>query len=181
MRGRFESRRDAANGLFHAVLAAVLAAVPVCAVALSTDAEQDIIIEADRAELDDANGVVRYHGNVLMNQGSIRMTGATLTVYLTQDSDDIQRAIMLGEPATWRQLPDDSTVHDEAEALRMEYYADRKLLIMEQEVRLIQQDGVLQGQRMEYYTEENRAEVTGHTSAAGDSGRVRIRIREQAQ
>ena len=44
-------------------------------VALSTDYDQPIEIESDFAELDDVEGTTVYIGNVIVVQGSIRMTG----------------------------------------------------------------------------------------------------------
>ena len=83
---------------------------------LSTDRDQPIEIEADAAELDDEKKVTVYTGNVVVIQGSIRMTGDTMTVYYTSENE-LDVVILDGKPATYRQLPDDSEVYDEAEAL----------------------------------------------------------------
>ena len=48
------------------------------------------------------------------------MTGDIMTVYFKDD--ELDTLIMEGNPARYRQLPDDSKIYDEAEALRMEYY-----------------------------------------------------------
>ena len=90
--------------------------------ALSTDKQQDIEIEADTAEKDDIKQIAIYRGDVIVTQGSIKMTGHTMTVYF-DDNDEMELVIMEGTPATYRQLPDDSQIYDEAEALQMEYYA----------------------------------------------------------
>ena len=75
--------------------------------ALSTDKDQPIEVEADTAELDEVKNVSIYRGNVIVIQGSIRMTGDVMTVYQT-DNDDLDHMIMEGNPATYKQLPDDS-------------------------------------------------------------------------
>ena len=65
--------------------------------ALSTDKDQPIEIEADTADLDNKKGVTIYRGNVVLIQGSVRMTGDIMTVYFKDDELDI--LIMEGKPA----------------------------------------------------------------------------------
>ncbi|NIP28666.1 MAG: lipopolysaccharide transport periplasmic protein LptA, partial [Gammaproteobacteria bacterium] len=106
----------------------MLLVAPPC-LALTTDKDQPIEIEADTAELDDKKNVTIYSGNVIVVQGSIRMTGEKMTVYYTEDSD-LETVVMVGNPATYKQLPDKSDVYDEAEAKRMEYYNPRNLIVL---------------------------------------------------
>lgn len=119
--------------------------------ALSTDKEQPIEIEADTGELDDIKNISIYRGNVVVIQGSIRMTGDKMTVYFTEN-EDIDTIIMEGNPATYRQLPDDSDVYDEAEALTMEYYELRNLIILIDKAWVKDADSILTGDRIEYDT-----------------------------
>ena len=66
--------------------------------ALSTDSQQPIEIEADFAELDDQEGRTIYVGNVIVTQGSIKMTGDKLKV-LFDENRDLEHAHMEGRPA----------------------------------------------------------------------------------
>ena len=50
--------------------------------ALPGDSNQPIEIEADFAELDDEQGETIYVGNVIVIQGSLRMTGEKLRIIL---------------------------------------------------------------------------------------------------
>ena len=68
---------------------------------LSTDSEQNIEIEADTAEMDDIENVTVYRGNVIVTQGSIKMTGHTMTVYFDENRD-MRLVIMNGTPAKYR-------------------------------------------------------------------------------
>ena len=108
-----------------------LGAMLVCGktVALSTDKDQEIEIEADSAELDDKQGVTVYEGKVVVTQGSIRMTGDKMTVHYTKNND-LDTVVLNGKPATYRQLPDKSEVYDEAEALQMEFYKAKNLIVL---------------------------------------------------
>jgi len=128
--------------------------------ALSTDKDQPIEIEADSAEFDEKKGVTIYHGNVIVIQGSIRMTGNTMTVYFTED-EDLETVIMEGQPATYRQLPDDKEVYDEAEALRMEYHELKSLIVLIDQA-LVKQKGLrFSGNRIEYDTLNSRVKARG--------------------
>lgn len=150
-------------------------------VALTTDQNQPIEIEADTAELDDQKGVTTYAGNVIVVQGSIRMTGEKMTVYYTKDND-LDTVIMEGHPATYRQLPDNSEVYDEAEALRMEYYGLKNLIILIDNAVVKQETLRFSGSRIEYDTARSqiraRGQAEGDTGeSSGEGGRVKITIK----
>lgn len=155
-------------------------ALPV--LALSTDKDQPIEVEADTAELDDVKNVSIYRGNVVVTQGSIRMTGDVMTVYQT-DSDDLDHLIMDGKPATYRQLPDDSTIHDTAEALRMEYFEIKNKIILTNRAVVTQEGLRFSGDRIEYDTELSKVKAwskpggaTEETAAPDAAPRERVKI-----
>jgi lipopolysaccharide export system protein LptA len=147
--------------------------------ALSTDKDQPIEIEADSADLDDAKGVTIYRGNVVLIQGSVRMTGDTMTVYFTDDGLDTM--IMEGKPATYRQLPDDSEIYDEAEALRMEYYELKNLVVLIDKASFKQEGLSFSGNRIEYDTLHSRVKARGSVkqqagSSSSSSSGERVKI-----
>ncbi len=147
--------------------------------ALSTDKDQPIEIEADAAELDDEKGVTIYRGNVILTQGSVRMTGDTMTVYFT--NGELDTMIMEGKPATYRQLPDDSKIYDEAEALRMEYYELKNLVILIDKASFKQEGLNFSGNRIEYDTLHSRVKARGSvkqqtSSGSSSSGGERVKI-----
>lgn len=119
--------------------------------ALESDKDQPIEIEADTGELDDIKNISIYRGDVVTVQGTIRMTGDKMTVYYTEN-DELDYLIMEGRPATYKQLPDDSSVYDYAEALTMEYYEQKEYVILIEEA-LVTQEGLrFSGDRIEYDT-----------------------------
>ena len=159
--------------------------------ALSTDKEQDIEIEADSAEMDDLNGVTTYKGDVVVVQGSIRMTGHTMFVHF-DDNGDMELVIMQGNPATYRQLPDNSEAYDEAEALQMEYYALKNYIILKEKALVKKPDGSqMTGKRIEYDTVLSKTIAKGsvNTSVSNNNdktekkkdGRVKITIKKKKQ
>lgn len=130
------------------------------ALGLSTDKDQPIEIEADTAELDDEKGVTIYRGNVVTTQGSVRMTGDIMTVYFKDD--ELDTLIMEGKPARYRQLPDGKDVYDEAEALRMEYYELKSLVILINNASFKQEGLSFSGDRIEYDTERSKVKIKGN-------------------
>lgn len=52
--------------------------------ALPDDRNQPIRIQADDAQLDDKNGVATYKGDVIITQGSMKVTGNTVTITRTR-------------------------------------------------------------------------------------------------
>ena len=150
--------------------------------ALSTDKDQPIEIEADSADLDDEKGVTIYRGNVVLIQGSVRMSGDIMTVYFK--NDELDTLIMEGKPARYRQLPDDSEIYDEAEALRMEYYELKSLVILIDKASFKQEGLSFSGNRIEYDTEHSKVKARGSikqqsgtgSSGASSSGGERVKI-----
>jgi len=165
------------------MMAAALLAVPGAALfALSSDVEQPIEIEADFAELDDAEGTTVYIGNVVVVQGSIRMTGDRLRVNFTE-AKDLKEAYLDGRPATFKQTPDrDEDV--EGEALQIEYHALQSRIELIEKAKVTQGQRLFEGHRINYDTKQSI--ITARSARAGladkddqakaTSGRVRIII-----
>lgn len=143
--------------------------------ALSSDRNQPMDVEADRADIDDKRGVSVYRGNVKITQGTLRLTADELTLH-TRDGE-VVRAIAVGKPATYRQRPDGKDHDVEAEALKMEYFADRQQLILIDKA-LVQQAGdTFRSERIDY---DIAADVV--KAGAGTPGdRVRITIQPKPQ
>lgn len=151
--------------------------------ALSTDKDQPIEVEADTAQLDDLNNVSVYRGNVVVTQGSIRMTGDIMTVHNTEDNK-LDYLVMEGHPATYRQLPDKSQVYDTAQADRMEYYEIKNYIILLGNS-LVTQEGLrFSGDRIEYDTARSQVKAYGKPKALtsgspSTGGRVKVIIKKK--
>ena len=150
--------------------------------ALSTDAQQPVQIEADFAELDDEEHTTVYVGNVVVDQGSMHMTGDRLRVNFTENKD-MKDAYLEGRPATFKQTPDhDDDVH--GQAMQIEYHADQSLLNLIEKARVTQGERLFEGHRINYDTKKSL--ITARSARAGEankdqqskegSGRVRIII-----
>ncbi len=140
--------------------------------ALSTDSEQPIHIEADQAELDEKRQVTVYKGSVVVIQGSMRIEADRVDVFYSEDRE-LDKAIAVGKPARYRQLSDDSKAPVRAKARRMEYYALKNLLYLLDNAKVTQGRETVTGDRITYDTLRHRARAE---ATDGDDERVRIVI-----
>lgn len=149
--------------------------------ALSTDVEQPIEIEADFAELDDAAGRTTYTGNVVVTQGTMRMTGDKLIANFDENRQLVD-VYLEGTPAYFKQTPDGGKQDIEGEGLQIEYHQAKSLLYLIDKARLTQGDRLFEGYRINYDTK--RSIITGRGAAnaprskdpAQKPGRVKVVI-----
>lgn len=164
----------------HAIaltLSLLYAGLPGEAAALSSDRDQPMYIEADRADIDEQRGISVYRGSVKITQGTLQLTAAELTVH--SKGGDIVKAIAVGQPATYRQRPDGKEQDVEAEALRMEYFAvDQKIILIDKaEVR--QGGDTFRSNRINYDIAKDVVNAGATASSPGD--RVRITIQPKSK
>lgn len=126
--------------------------------ALSTDSQQPVEIEADFAEMDDTEGRTIYLGNVVVTQGSIRMTGDKLRAHFDENRQLIE-VFMDGAPAYFKQTPDGDKEDIEGEAAQIHYLAKQNQLILTKDARLTQGARLFTGYRIDYDTK--RSVITG--------------------
>lgn len=151
--------------------------LPLPSWALSSDREQPMYIESDQAELDDQKGVSIYIGNVRVTQGTLVLTGEHMTVY--QDGTNLDRVILLGKPATYRQRPDGKDEDMRAEALRMEYFADPERLILLEEAVAWQGQDSFRSDRIVYEVARDR--VLGGDPEGGQRVQIILQPRPRTE
>ena len=145
--------------------------------ALSSDRDQPIVIEALTAEADNRAQVTVYRGDVVITQGTLRITGDTVWIHY-DDSNSITKAISVGKPAHFRQLPDNKENYMTADADRMEYHADQDLILLLGNARYGEGTDKITAQRIVYDSRRGRVKAgtlsdaaTG-TSDQGNSGQA---------
>ena len=155
----------------------LLATLPGAALALSTDRDQPVHIEADRGELDDVKGVTIYEGRVVVTQGSIKITGDRVVLHY-DDQRDISRAEAVGKPATYQQLSDGESEPLKARALRMDYQVKDGVIDLYDDASVLQSGNSLFGNRITYDTLNER--VKASRSGSGED-RVRVILTPKAK
>lgn len=146
----------------------VLMTLPAHLWALSTDKQQPMRIEADRVELDDTTGISTYRGNVKVTQGTLVLTGDLMTI--NSSNNEIQKVIVEGNPATYRQRPDNKDEDVHASSQRMEYYTEPERIILLKQAEVNQRGDQLRSERIEYDV------VNDQVKAGTDAPNERVHI-----
>jgi lipopolysaccharide export system protein LptA len=148
--------------------ALLLLCVPAMAQGLSSDRNQPITIEADSATLHEKEGRSIYKGNVHLQQGTLNLRGDMMTVLIADD--EIEKIVLTGQPARYRQRPDDRDSDQQAEAGRIEYHAADERMILLENARVWQSDAE------EFRSERIIYNMRDSTVTAGGSSGDRVRI-----
>ena len=142
-------------------LSGLLATLP--AWALPSDRDQPIRVQADSAELDDAQGVAVYRGGVVITQGTLKITGDTVTI--TQDQNgDIEVFTSVGKPAYYEQQPAVDKALVKAYGLTIQYFADKERIVLIDQAKVIQEGNTFEGEKIVYDTQRqivNAGRATG--------------------
>jgi lipopolysaccharide export system protein LptA len=161
--------------LFAAWLWLVAGLIPAAGWALSSDRDQPMSIEADRVELNDSEGISVYRGNVKVVQGTLELTGDTMTVY--NKGDKVQKVVMEGNPATYKQRPDNKDKDVRAKALRMEYFTNPEYIVLQKKAEVEQEGDRLRSERIEY--DVARDKVNAGTNQPNERVRITIQPRPE--
>lgn len=165
--------QSAARRFLHLAAALILALAASVAPALEGDRRQPASIEADRVEIDRPAGISRYYGNVVFEQGTLRITGDRMTLRAT--GGVVEHAEVHGERATIRQRTEaGDIVH--ARARHIVHDADGGLVTLTENAELERGGDRFTAARIEYRPDTGRIDASGGDE---DSGRVRIRIEPQ--
>ncbi len=156
-------------------LAAALTLAAPLAVALPEDRNQPIQLEASRGQLDQKTGVSVYEGNVVITQGSMRLTADTATIYVKDSS--FQRMDAVGSPANLRYKPAVDKPEIEGTGKRVEYDVASGKVVLSGGVRVVQGQDVFTGDRVEYDLKDDVIRARG----AGGNGRIQFTIQPKAQ
>lgn len=156
----------------------VVAAWPSAAGALSTDREQPVRIDANSASLDHQKQVATYQGDVVIVQGSLRISGELVTMHF-DESYDLLTLVAEGEPARFEQQPDEGPMQ-KGEAARIEYRVEDGAMVFAGSAQIAQGEFHLQAERIDYDS------VTGNIQGAGaetgtDGRRVTILLKDDQE
>ena len=116
--------------------------------ALPDDRDQPINIEADEAEKNDKKGITTYKGNVVITQGSIRMSGDIITIY--DNNGTVDKIIAKGQPAHFKQKPEPQDEDVVADALTINYNVNKETLLLQDKALLKQNGGTTNSNKITY-------------------------------
>lgn len=156
------------------IVAGVFAAAP--AAAERADREKEIAIVADNSVYDDKNKVVTMSGNVVVTQGTMRITAAKMLV--REDAKENKTYVASGAPVTFRQKRDKVEEWIEATAERAEFEDRSEVLRLYNRARVKSNQSELTGDFISYDMKRELAEVSGAPpgQVAPPNARVKVII-----
>jgi lipopolysaccharide export system protein LptA len=141
------------------------------------DREKQIVVAGDRALANDADNTLVFDGNVVITQGTMRMTAAKVTV--REDKDKHQFYVANGAPVTFRQKRDNADEWIEGFADRAEFDDRTDVLKLFNRAKVKRNNDELTGDFITYDMRKELAEVTGAppgATAPAGTGRVKVII-----
>lgn len=143
--------------------------------AYETDRDQPATLDADEFDMDFQTGVRTYRGNVVYQQGSIRLYADELVVYFKDG--ELQRAIARGNLAEFRQRPDDSETDVVGVALRIELDEIKQIVTLKKRAKVTQDTNVVTGKTIIYNMLTEKVQVR---SGKKDSTRTTVQPKADA-
>lgn len=99
---------------------------PLCALAASGDRQQPVNLRADRIDIDQKKGTSLYRGQVLLTQGTLRMTAARAEA--RNRGNKVETVTAEGKPVTFRHRPEGGTEYIQGQASRVHYRVAEQLV-----------------------------------------------------
>jgi lipopolysaccharide export system protein LptA len=141
------------------------------------DREKEIVVSADRLTADDANRTSTFEGNVVVTQGTMRMTAGRVVV--REDAERHKYYVASGAPVTFRQKRDKVDEWVEGFAERAEFDDRNDVLKLYNKARVKSNQNEITGDFISYDMKREVAEVSGAPpgkAAPADTGRVKVII-----
>ncbi|MCB1851237.1 MAG: lipopolysaccharide transport periplasmic protein LptA [Gammaproteobacteria bacterium] len=147
---------------------------PLLCNALESDSQQPLFIEADGADISETTGVSIYTGNVVISQGSIRLSADKVTV--TQQGEESDHILAEGTPVRFQQQTEESKELVKGEAKSANYHLNSEIIHMIGNAVLIQGKDTFRSDRITY--DRVKGQVRAGKKAKGNQ-RVHIAIQPQ--
>ncbi|MHA3054286.1 lipopolysaccharide transport periplasmic protein LptA [Acinetobacter sp. ANC 4633] len=169
--------------VFNVVILGALSCTAMSAFALPTDRNQPISLVADRATYNDKTGYTTYSGNVVIEQGSMKLQADSVTAQFNKNRQ-ISTVTANGHPARFQQKTDPNKGFSRGEGQKIIYNADTGILTLNGNAYVNQDGASVRGATLRYSMNKGDIEAVGSssggaatsTSPGQNKGRVQIVI-----
>ena len=164
-----ESMRQALNSksrsafLKQATCAALVALSSAASFALPSDRNQQLSLVADRATYNDKTGITTYTGNVVIEQGTMKLQADSLVANLNSKKE-IQIITAKGQPAKFQQQMDTNKGLARGEAQTIVYNADTGIITLTGKAYLYQDGSSIRGNSLKYSMNKGDVEAQGSST-----------------
>lgn len=169
----FNSQISKSLALLSLALTAVLTAMP--SWALPGDRQEPIHISSDNADIDDAKGVAIYRGDVVMTQGSTKLTGDIVTIYSA--NREVKRIVSEGNGkklAYYEEEQEGDKGLLKAWGETIDYNMGTEKIRLIKKARLEQKGDTFTGDQIDY--DQLKQLVNAHSQQGKSNGRVQMVI-----
>jgi lipopolysaccharide export system protein LptA len=181
---RIKTRKTSPFRLLAPLL--LLLILPVQLMALASDRDQPIELEADTADIDDLKGISIYTGNVVLTQGTMVIKAWKLTLY-NDKNKKLEKAVAIGQNgklATFKQRPEGKDQDLRARARTMIYYLKKDKIHLLKQAHVWQGGDTFEGDKIIYDTKRETVMASSNKSEDGkpvkNGSRVKVTIQPQS-
>jgi lipopolysaccharide export system protein LptA len=135
--------------------------LPLTGVALDSDKDAPIAIQADTTDIDFRSGTRTLTGNVVIDQGSMHIEADK--VIINYAGDQIDTATAWGKPVKFRQIPEGKDEEVKGQGLTLKMEQQKNLVTIRDQARLTQGTNTITGQVIYYNTLTSKMTVKGKT------------------
>lgn len=143
--------------------------------AIPSDRNQPVSLEANKATFNEKTGVTTYTGNVVIQQGTLKLEAASLVAQLNA-AHQIKTVTAQGAPAKFQQQLSDNKGLAKGEGRSIRYNAETGIIVLSGNAFLSQNGATFRGENLTYSMSKGDIEASG-----GDKGRIQIVIPPSAQ
>jgi lipopolysaccharide export system protein LptA len=144
------------------LLSSTLVSVSFSALALPSDRSQTIKLEADLATYNEKTGVSSYSGNVIIQQGTIKIQADSI-VTASNKKNEIQKVTAKGKPARFQQQISAEKGLARGEGQTIVYNADTGLITLSGNAYLTQNGNTVRSDTLTYSLNAGDVEARGNS------------------
>ena len=145
------------------------------AFALPSDRQQPIQLVADKVTYNEKTGLSTYSGNVIIDQGTMRLQANSIVAMSSNDKKGIETITATGSPARFQQKVDTNKGLAKGHADKIVYNAQTGIVTLTGNALLEQDGSSIKGAVLRYSMNKGDIEALGTPNNTGTSkGRVQI-------
>lgn len=153
----------------------ILVAVSGIVLAIPADRNRPITLSADRATYNDKTGLTTYSGNVIIEQGTLKVQADSIVAQLNAKRE-ISSVTATGRPAKFQQQIHVNKGIAQGQAQRIIYNADTGIITLSGGAYLNQDGAIMRAETLRYSMNKGDVEATG-----SKAGRVQLVIPPSSQ